>query len=102
VKYYHDYLAAKVPTFPSTYGFAATRGVIAASSLLAALASGVAALGIGMSWGYLRVLAVLSLGLLTLAVTSLRHPSERVNFGLFKYASLYMLSSMTLLVLYGI
>jgi hypothetical protein len=29
-------------------------------------------------------------------------PSERVNFGLFKYASLYMLSSMLLIVMYGI
>jgi hypothetical protein len=45
---------------------------------------------------------VLSAGLLTLAAGSIMQPSERVNFGLFKYASLYMLSSMLLIVMYGI
>jgi hypothetical protein len=42
------------------------------------------------------VLIVLSTGLLILAISSLARPSERVNFGLFKYASLYMLSAMVL------
>ena len=32
-----------------------------------------------------------------LAVQSLRSPSERITFGLFKYASLYMLSAMLLM-----
>jgi hypothetical protein len=48
------------------------------------------------------VLAVLSAGLLTLAVTSIVRPSERLNFGLFKYASVYMLSSMALFVAHGV
>jgi hypothetical protein len=34
-----------------------------------------------------------------LAVVSMIKPSERVNFGLFKYASLYMLGSMLLITL---
>jgi len=102
MKYHQDYKTAGVPTFPSAYGFSATRATIAFSSILAALMIGIAAYGIGMTWGYLRVLAVLSAGLLGLAVSSLFKPSERVNFGLFKYASLYMLSSMLLMVFYGL
>jgi len=99
MKYFDDYKAAGVPTFPSTYGFAFTRTTIAVSSVLAAIAMGAAALGIGMDWGFLRLLGVLSAGLLTLAIAITFRPSEKINFGLFKYASLYMLSAMILVVL---
>ena len=99
MRYHEDYQAAGVPTFPSTYGFRFTRVVIATSSIIAALAMAAAAYGIGLSWGYLRLMAVLSSGLLILAVGSMIRPSERVNFGLFKYASLYMLCSMLLVTL---
>ena len=44
MKYYEDYQAAQVPTIASTYGFHITRLIIAISSVLAALAMGVAAL----------------------------------------------------------
>lgn len=96
---YEDYKHAGIPTFPSKYGYQATRIAIAISSVMAALSMAVAAYGIGMMVGYLRLMAVLSAGLLLLAVASTVRPSERVNFGLFKYASLYMLSAMLLLVL---
>ncbi len=98
MRYFEDYQRARIPTFPSSYGFQATRLTIATSSLLAALSIGLAALGVGITWGYLGVLILLSLGLLFLAVVSLARPSERLNFGLFKYASLYMLSAMLILV----
>lgn len=98
MKYYDDYKLACVPTFPSTYGFGATRIIIALSSIIASLSMGVAAWGIGMTIGYLRILIVLSLGLLTLAGLSVFRPTERINFGLFKYASAYMLSSMLLMM----
>jgi protoheme IX farnesyltransferase len=98
MRYYEDYQMAQIPTFPARYGFPATRLIIAVSSLLAALSIALAGIGIGITWGYLRVLFVLSVGLLILALNSLARPSERVNFGLFKYASLYMLSAMLLLV----
>lgn len=99
MRYYDDYQAAGVPTFPSTYGFKATRATIALSSILAALAMGLAAYGIGMTWGFLRLLIVLSTGLLVLAVATTFKPSEKVNFGLFKYASFYMLAAMVLVVI---
>lgn len=99
MRYDQDYRRAGVPTFPSTYGLKITRLTIAISSALAALAMGFAAYGIGMSWGYLRLMVVLSAGLLVLAGVSVYHPSDKVNFGLFKYASLYMLGSMVLMML---
>jgi heme o synthase len=99
MKYQADYAAAGLPTFPSRYGLKITREVVAFSSVLAALAIGISAFGVGMSWGCLRVLAVLSMGLLALAGTSFLKPSEVVNAGLFKYASMYMLSAILLLVL---
>jgi heme o synthase len=99
MKYHEDYQAAHIPTFPSRYGFARTRLTIALSSMLAAFSIGWAAWGIGLTFGYLRILTVLSCGLLGLALATLLRPSEQVNFGLFKYASLYMLSSMILMMI---
>jgi len=99
MKFEKDYAAACVPTFPSTYGLAMTRATIAISSVLAALAMVIAGYGIGMAWGFLRLLGVLSAGLLMLAVAITFKPSERVNFGLFKYASVYMLAAMILVVI---
>jgi len=97
MRYHNDFQVAGIPTFPSTYSFQTTRIIIATSSVLAALSMGVAGYGIGMTWGYLRLMAILSAGLLVLAVSSMAKPSERTTFGLFKYASLYMLSSMLLI-----
>jgi len=97
MRYFDDYAAAGIPTFPSAYGFQVTRATIAVSSIVAALCIGVAGILIGVQWGFVRLLAVLSAGLLLLAVASTFRPSERVNFGLFKYASLYMLAAMILL-----
>jgi protoheme IX farnesyltransferase len=100
MRYFQDYALAGVPTFPSAYGFAITRTTIAISSVLASLTMAISAYGVGMTWGYLRVLGVLSAGLFMLAVRSTVRPSERLNFGLFKYASLYMLSAMLLMIFY--
>lgn len=98
MKYYEDYARAGIPTFPSAYGFKKTRLVIAISSIGAAIAVGIGITALGLSWGYLRLLGVLSVGLLGLVIISIFYPSERVNLGLFKYASLFMLSSMLILI----
>ena len=100
MRYHKDYLAAEIPTFPIQYNFSFTRLMIAFSSILAAITMGAAAIGIGMTIGYLRLLIVLSMGLVFLALISLVKPSEKLNFGLFKYASLYMLSAMVLMMLF--
>lgn len=99
IKYFEDYKNAGIPTFPSTYGNQKTRIIIALSSLGAALAIAFVAYGIGLSWGYLRLFAVLTVGIVGLAGLSVFKPSEQVNFGLFKYASLYMLGSMIMVII---
>lgn len=98
LRYLEDYQRAKIPTFPARYGEKRTQWMIAISSLAAAAAMGIAAIGIGMTWGTLRLLSVLSVGLFLLAIFSMIKPSAKVNFGLFKYASVYLLSSMLLVV----
>jgi len=98
MRYREDYARAGVPTFPSTYGDRVTQMIIAGSSVIASLLMIVAAYGIGLTVGYLRLMAVLSAGMLLLAVGSALRPSEYLNFGLFKYASLYMLGAMTLMM----
>jgi protoheme IX farnesyltransferase len=98
MRYHEDYTAARIPTFASALGFRATRIIIAASSILAALAMGLASYWVGTSVGGLRLLAVLGTGLLILALSSAASASDRLNFSLFKYASLYMMGAMLLLV----
>ncbi|MEJ5239843.1 MAG: heme o synthase [Anaerolineales bacterium] len=97
MRFFADYQAARVPTFPSTYGFETTRAVIALSAIIAAASMGVAGVMIGVQAGFLRLMAVLSAGLLLLSFATVFRPSERINYSLFKYASLYMLASMILL-----
>ncbi len=93
MRYLDDYQSAGVPTFPSTYGFEVTRAIVAAASI------GVAAVMIGVQAGALRLMAVLSSGLLLLSFATVFRPSELVNYSLFKYASIYMLAAMILLAL---
>lgn len=100
LRYREDYARAGVPTFPAVYGVQTTHIIIAISSVLAALMMALSAYGIGLTIGYLRLIAVLSAGLLLLAIRSSTTPSERLNFGLFKYASLYMLSTMLLFIFF--
>jgi protoheme IX farnesyltransferase len=94
MRHFDDYQAAKVPTFPSAYGFYATRVVITVSSLAAALIMAAAAAAIGARMGFLAALGILSVGMLGLAVLGVMRPSPRISFMLFKYASLYMLAAM--------
>ena len=99
IKFRNDYDNAGVPTFPSTYGETFTRATITISSVLAAVAITWASILIGLSAGYLRLMTVLTAGLLLLAFATFRVQSERANFGLFRYASLYMLSAMIILAM---
>jgi protoheme IX farnesyltransferase len=97
MRYFEDYRTAGVPTFPFMYGFESTRAIIALSAIIAAASIGTASVMIGVQAGILRLMAVLSAGLLLLSFATVFRPSEMVNFSLFKYASLYMLASMLLL-----
>jgi protoheme IX farnesyltransferase len=97
IRYQKDYQSAGVPTFPSWYGVKITRLIIAVSSVGAAIAIAIGLFSLGISWGYLRTLLFLSSGLMVLAVTSIYKPSEKMNFLLFKYASVYMLAAMLII-----
>jgi protoheme IX farnesyltransferase len=99
MRYHEDYQKARIPTFPGTYGFKFTRITIAVSSVIAAACIAIASYLIGLDWGFLRLLAVLSAGLILLALATIFKPTDKVNFGLFKYASVFMLSAMILLSL---
>jgi hypothetical protein len=67
--------------------------------VLAALSIALAAIWIRVAWGYVHLLASLSGGLMILAFLTVIRPSPRLNFGLFKFASIYMLLAMFLLSL---
>jgi protoheme IX farnesyltransferase len=98
LKFFDDYRAAGVPTFPAAYGVGITRMAIAFSSILAGLAMSIAAVWIGAAEGILALIIFLSAVLLFMAAIVVFRPSERMNLRLYKYASVYMLSTMLLLI----
>ena len=102
MKFRNDYKNAGVPTFPETYGERFTRMTIAVSSILAAIAIGWASVLIGLGAGLLSLIAVLTAAMLILAFATLRIHTDRMNFLLFRYASLYMLSAMIILSIQGL
>jgi protoheme IX farnesyltransferase len=102
MKFRHDYKNAGVPTFPETYGDRFTRMTIAVSSIFAAIAIGSASILIGLSAGLLSLIAVLTAVMLILAFATLRIHTDKMNFMLFRYASLYMLSAMIILSIQGL
>ena len=99
MRYRDDYARAGIPTFPAAYGDRTTRFLIASSSIASAIFMAIAMVGIGMNWGYLRLFIVLSTGLLMLAISSLLKPSLKSNFALYKYASVFILGSMMMVVI---
>jgi protoheme IX farnesyltransferase len=101
MRYSEDYAAAGVPTFPSVYGNALTRKVIAGSSGMASLAMVTFVFLVGLSNQYANLIAALSIVLIFIALGSMLRPSNKVNFGLFKFASFYMLGSMLVIVFQG-
>jgi protoheme IX farnesyltransferase len=102
MKFRGDYKNACIPTFPETYGERFTRMTIAVSSILAAVAIGWASMLIGLSAGLLSLIAVLTAVMLVLAFATLHIHTDRMNFMLFRYASLYMLSAMIILSIQGL
>ncbi len=99
MKYADQYRAAGVPVFPNRYGEAITRLTIALSTACATLAMLFAASHIGLAWGYFHLALWLSGLLLLLALISVLHRSPKLNFALYKFASVYMLGAMVLIVL---
>lgn len=99
LRYKDDYASAGIPTFPSTHGERFTRSAIAIASIVAAGLIGAAAVMIGVKQGFLHLIGILSGGLMIMAFLVMLKPSPKLNFSLFKFASLYMLAAMLLLAL---
>jgi protoheme IX farnesyltransferase len=98
IKYASDYQRAGVPVFANTYGEQTTRRIIGASTVLAAGSITAAAWMLGLQAHCLY--ATITLGVLLIGLTLLNVviPSPRLNFAVFKAASLYMLSAMLLMI----
>ncbi|MGE5262944.1 MAG: protoheme IX farnesyltransferase [Acidobacteriota bacterium] len=99
MKHAEEYRKAGVPIFPNAYGEWITRIAIALSTAAAAVAMLFATWQIGLPWRYLHLALGLSAVLFVFTAASVIHRSPRLNFGLYKFASLYMLGSMLLIVL---
>lgn len=98
IKYSEEYERAAIPTFPSAYGVEITRKIIACSTILASIAMVVAAYLIGMQGYYLICMTLFSVGLVGLAALTVVRGSLKLNYRLFKAASVYMLGWMLLFI----
>jgi protoheme IX farnesyltransferase len=94
IRFYDDYQKAGIPTFPHTIGIKRSRLIIALSSIISALSFTFVAYILGLEWGFLRILIILGSGLIILALVFIFKPTDKLNFHLFKAASLYMLFAM--------
>ncbi len=99
IKYASDYQAAGVPTFANTHGEHVARKFVSMSTMMAVLSMTAAAWLIELQAGCLYATISLGTVLAGLTIVGLLFPSPKLNFGIFKSASLYMLGSMILIML---
>lgn len=97
--YAREYYLAGVPIWPNVYGPKATRRVIAIATLLDVAVLGAAGWLLGIHPVTLGVLAALGTGLTGLSIAVLICPTDRLNWVLFKFASLYMLGAFVCLTI---
>lgn len=102
IRYQIDYAAAGIPTFPASYGIRATRHIIAFSTLLAAACFMAVGWLAGLPTVEMTVLAAAGALLIVLALVSSLISSEKLNFILYKSASIYMLATMLLVIAGGV
>jgi heme o synthase len=98
IRYAEDYARAGVPVFTNVYGERVTRLIIAVSTVGAVIVMLAAMRLTGLATQTLYTAGGLGAMLLVFAVASVAHRSPRLNFALYKLASLYMLGSMLLIV----
>jgi heme o synthase len=100
IKYSDDYAAAGVPVLPNAYGLRLSYLLIRLSAGLTAVTMALAAWQIGLQWGSFYTILALGAILVGLALVSVVRNSGRLNFALFKVASVYMLVA-TLAIIIG-
>lgn len=91
--YAKEYRLAGVPVWPNVYGPSATRRVVAVATFLDVVVLALAGWLLQVHPIALGALFVLGAGLAGLSLALLVHPSARLNWVLFKFASLYMLGA---------
>jgi len=99
IKYADDYRRADVPVFPNTHGIQVARLIICISTAAAVVVMALAARLLDLRLGYVYFVYVLSALLLGFTVMAMLRTSPKMNFVLFKLASIYMLSSMLAIIL---
>jgi len=99
LKYADDYHQAGIATIPAVYGVRATRLLIALSSCVTMAVMLWVGWLLALPGIYLWLLGGLGAVLSGLTLLSLLRPSDRLNFVLYKGASIYMFCSMFVLIL---
>lgn len=97
MKYADDYRQAGIPTWPTVYGFDSTRRLIALANALWVVALIVAGRLLHISPYSLGLLTLSGLTMLGFSLYAVWRPSRRLNYTLFKSASIHMLGSMILI-----
>lgn len=98
MKYATDYHRAGVPVFANTHGERITRLIVGASTVLAASVMVAAVWLIDLAAGCFYATLTLAAALVILTFASIVLRSPKLNFSVFKFASLYMLSAMGLII----
>jgi len=99
IKYAEDYRQAQVPTWPNVRGSDSARRFIALSNALRLMTLSAAGWMLSICPYSLALLSLSGTIMLGLSLWAIARPSERLNYGLFKFASLHMLGSMVLITL---
>ncbi len=99
IKYEGDYGRAEVPVFPTTHGKKSSRFMVAVAAAGTGMTIFAAAVLLGVSSFALASIAFLGSLLLLMSAYLVFRPSQKLNFILFKFASVFMSSSMGILAL---
>ena len=98
IKHANDYYHAGVPVFANVYGERTTRLVISMSTCAAVVVMSVVVWTIGLHANCSYAVAGLGGLLVVLTFGALFYPSSKLNYGVFKFASVYMLGTMLLII----
>lgn len=99
MKYVDQYRAAGIPVLANSHGLRITRLTITLSTFAAVSAMLLAAWHIGLAWRYLHIALWLGAALLAFTLAGLLRQSPRLNYMLYKFASVYMGACMLLIAL---
>jgi protoheme IX farnesyltransferase len=99
IKYADDYRQAGVPVFPNSYKIEVARLIICLSTAAAVIAMALAVRLLDLRLGYVYFVYGLGAMLLGFTVMAILRSSPKMNFILFKLASIYMISSMLAIIL---